>query len=172
MESGTPGVKSTADGWLNRYCRHDREHDDTPFRAVAFGPQLPRILAGSAPSLAIDDLQAFGLRAPEGAARDRLTRAFEQLYAGSATGLLSSSSQEAFEAVQLLQRANPAQYRPANDAEYPRGPLRRSLQQIAPLLKGNPGPQGAVPDGTRGGTPGNQGGSGGEPAARPPPLGQ
>src|SRR3989475_10726212 len=136
MESGTPGVKSTADGWLNRYCRHDREHDDTAFRAVAFGPQLPRILAGSAPSLAIDDLRAFGLRAPEGAARDRLTRAFEQLYAGSATGLLSSSSQEAFEAGQLLQRANPAQYRPANDAEYPRGRLRAAPQPIARALKG------------------------------------
>src|SRR5207302_7857505 len=137
MESGTPGVKATADGWLNRYCRHDREHEDTPFRAVAFGPQLPRILAGSAPSLAIDDLQAFGLRAPQGAARDRLTRAFEQLYAGSATGLLSSSSQEAFEAVQLLKQANPMQYRPENDAEYPRGRLGRSLQQIAQLIKGN-----------------------------------
>src|SRR5438874_8278210 len=88
MESGTPGRKATPDGWLNRYCQHDREHQDTPFRAVAFGPQLPRILAGSAPSLAIDDLQAFGLRAPQPAARDRLTRAFEELYAGSATGLL------------------------------------------------------------------------------------
>jgi uncharacterized protein (DUF1501 family) len=63
MESGTPGVKATADGWLNRYCQHDRAHRDTPFRAVAFGPALPRILAGSAPSLAIADLQAFGLRA-------------------------------------------------------------------------------------------------------------
>src|SRR5881409_1623698 len=146
MESGTPGVKSTSDGWLNRYCRHDREHADTPFRAVAFGPQLPRILAGSAPSLAIDDLQAFGLRAPEGAARDRLTRAFEQLYAGSATGLLSSSSQEAFEAVQLLRQANPAQYRPASDAEYPRGRLGRSLQQIAQLIKGNLGLQVAFAD--------------------------
>src|SRR2546422_5121268 len=41
--------------------------------------------AGSAPSLAIDELQAFGLRAPQPAARDRLTRAFEELYAGSAT---------------------------------------------------------------------------------------
>src|SRR5207302_9207306 len=92
MESGTPGVKATSDGWLNRYCRHDREHQETPFRAVAFGPQLPRILAGSAPSLAIDDLQAFGLRAPQDAVRVRLTRAFEELYAGSATGLLSSSS--------------------------------------------------------------------------------
>src|SRR5213083_3474057 len=131
MESGTPGVKSTADGWLNRYCRHDREHDDTPFRAVAFGPQLPRILAGSAPSLAIDDLQAFGLRAPEGAARDRLTRAFEQLYAGSATGLLSTSSQEAFHAVQMLQQLDPAQYRPANGADYPRGRFGKAMLETA-----------------------------------------
>ncbi len=60
MESGTPGVKATPDGWLNRYCQHDREHQDTPFRAAAFGPRLPRILAGSAPSLAI------GTKAPEG----------------------------------------------------------------------------------------------------------
>src|SRR5881296_3659859 len=52
MESGTPGSKATPDGWLNRYCQHDQEHQDTPFRAVAFGPQLPRILAGTAPSLA------------------------------------------------------------------------------------------------------------------------
>src|SRR2546428_23986 len=36
MESGTPGLKATPDGWLNRYCQHDREHQDTPFRAVAF----------------------------------------------------------------------------------------------------------------------------------------
>src|ERR1041384_323663 len=113
MESGTPRVKATPDGWLNRYCQHDREHQDTPFRAVAFGPELPRILAGTAPSLAIADLQAFGLRAPQPAARDRLTRAFEELYAGSATGLLSTSSQEAFQAVQTLQRAEPTRYQPA-----------------------------------------------------------
>src|SRR5438132_10900341 len=63
MESGTPGVKTTPGGWLNRFCQHDREHANTPFRAVAFGPQLPRILAGSAPSLAIDDLRSFGMGA-------------------------------------------------------------------------------------------------------------
>src|SRR5690349_19951213 len=127
MESGTPGVKATPDGWLNRYCQHDREHQDTPFRAVAFGPQLPRILAGTAPALAIDDLEAFGLRAPQPAARDRLTRAFEELYAGSATGLLSSSSQEAFEAVQTLRRVDPTQYQPADGADYPRGELGQAL---------------------------------------------
>src|SRR5207253_2834581 len=91
-----------------------REHQDTPFRAVAFGPELPRILAGTAPSLAIADLQAFGLRAPQPAARDRLTRAFEELYAGSATGLLSTSSQEAFQAVQTLQRVDPTRYQREN----------------------------------------------------------
>src|SRR6266550_3612854 len=79
------------------------------------------ISAGTAPSLAIDDLQAFGLRAPQPAARDRLTRAFEELYAGSATGLLSTSSREAFDAVQMLKRLDPGQYRPANGADYPRG---------------------------------------------------
>jgi uncharacterized protein (DUF1501 family) len=86
MESGTPGVKSTPDGWLNRYCQHQREHDETPFRAVSFGPELPRILSGSAPSLAIGDLRAFGLRAPNDAIRDRLTRAFERLYETAPTG--------------------------------------------------------------------------------------
>src|SRR5438046_4179007 len=40
MESGTPGVKSTEDGWLNR-CLHGNETDkDSPFRAVALGSSL------------------------------------------------------------------------------------------------------------------------------------
>jgi uncharacterized protein (DUF1501 family) len=172
MESGTPGVKATPDGWLNRYCQHDREHHDTPFRAVAFGPGLPRVLAGTAPSLAIDDLQAFGLRAPPGAARDRLTRAFEELYAGSATGLLSTSSREAFEAVQMLKRVDPAQYQPANGADYPRGRFGKAMLQIAQLIKADVGVQIAFADVTGWDTHVNQGASGGQLAARLGELGQ
>src|SRR5436190_13615782 len=71
MESGTPGVKSTRDGWLNRALAHRSEHRETPFRGVAFGQQLPRALQGSAPTLAVPDLAASGIRAP-GGARDRL----------------------------------------------------------------------------------------------------
>ena len=53
MESGTPGVKSTEDGWLNRACMHCREEPEaSPFRAVALGPALPRTLAGSVPAVA------------------------------------------------------------------------------------------------------------------------
>jgi hypothetical protein len=37
MESGTPGSKSTADGWLNRYLQAKRDqaalHEKHPFRA-------------------------------------------------------------------------------------------------------------------------------------------
>src|SRR5439155_13098475 len=164
--SGTPGLTATPDGWLNRYCQHDREHEDTPFRAVAFGPQLPRILAGSAPSLAIDDLQAFGLRAPQQSGRDRLTRAFEELYAGSATGLLSSSSQEAFEAVQLLKQANPEKYQPGNGADYPRGRFGRAMMQIGQLIKANAGLQAAFTPVSGSHTNATQGPSEGQLAAR------
>ena len=63
MESGTPGVKSTRDGWMNRYL-HAREHESaSPFRAVALAPQLPRTLQGTAPALAIGQLAQFGVRA-------------------------------------------------------------------------------------------------------------
>ncbi len=172
MESGTPGVKATPDGWLNRYCQHDREHADTPFRAVAFGPQLPRILAGSAPSLAIDDLRAFGLRAPQPAGRDRLTRAFEELYAGSATGLLSSSSQEAFQAVQMLKQVDAAQYQPANGAAYPRGRFGKAMLEIAQLIKADIGVQVAFADVTGWDTHVNQGASEGQLATRLSDLGQ
>ena len=171
MESGTPGMKTTGDGWLNRYCSHDREHADTPFRAVAFGTQLPRILAGTAPSLAIDDLQAFGLRVPQEGARDRLTRAFEELYDGSGTGLLASSSREGFEAIQMLKRADPTQYRPAGDVEYPQGRLGRTLLQIAQLIKADVGLEIAFADCSGWDTHVNQGSSQGQLSARLRELG-
>lgn len=171
MESGTPGRRATPDGWLNRYCKHDREHLSTPFRAVAFGPRLPRILAGSAPTLAIPDLQAFGVREP-GATRDRLTGAFEELYAGTATGLLATSSQEAFEAVQILGRANPTQYQPAAGVIYPRGRLGAAMLQIAQLIKANVGLQVAFADVTGWDTHVNQGASEGQLATRLAEFGQ
>ncbi|MGH9704393.1 MAG: DUF1501 domain-containing protein, partial [Candidatus Acidiferrales bacterium] len=53
MESGTPGVKSTDDGWLNRSLREMPEEKSSPFRAVAFGPYLPRSLQGTSAAVAI-----------------------------------------------------------------------------------------------------------------------
>lgn len=171
MESGTPGVKITSDGWLNRYCQHDREHQSSAFRSVAFGPELPRILSGSAPALAIGDLKTFGLKVPQNDAGDRVTRAFEALYQGSSTGLLAASSEEGFEAARQLKAADPAQYQPANGAVYPNGKLGRSLLEIAQLIKADLGLQIAFADATGWDTHVNQGASEGQLSTRFKELG-
>src|SRR4051812_27491867 len=67
MESATPGVKSTADGWLNRYLQSQRAERQTPFRAVALAAQLPRMLQGTAPALAVSRLAQFGVRGGQSA---------------------------------------------------------------------------------------------------------
>ncbi|MEP6590045.1 MAG: DUF1501 domain-containing protein [Gemmatimonadota bacterium] len=171
MESGTPDRKSTPDGWANRYCSHAREHTETPFRAVAFGPQLPRTLAGSAPALAIDDLRTFGMRASRAEGEQRLTRAFESLYEGAATGLVASSSAEGFEAIKMLKAANPTGLAPANGAQYPRGKLGQSMQQIAQLIKADLGMQVAFADVGGWDTHVNQGADQGQLATRLDELG-
>src|SRR5438045_7549231 len=53
MESGTPGLRSTEDGWLNRALGAVPEENASPFRAVAMGPNLPRMLHGAAPAIAL-----------------------------------------------------------------------------------------------------------------------
>ena len=175
METGTPGVKATPDGWLNRALLHARDHAETPFRGVALGQQLPRALRGAAPALAIDNLQTFGIggggRGGNGGGmreevRDRLTAAFEQLYQGSATGIVASSSAEGFEAVKMLKTANPAQYEPANGAVYPRGPLGTAMRQIAQLIKTDLGMEIAFADVSGWDTHVNQGSSEGQLAQR------
>jgi uncharacterized protein (DUF1501 family) len=166
MESGTPDVKSTPDGWVNRYCSHAAEHANTPFRAVAFGPQLPRTMAGSAPSLAIDDLRTFGMRAAQASGEAKLTRAFEELYQGAATGLVASSSAESFEAIKMLKAADPTALPPANGAAYGKNKLAQSLQQIAQLIRADLGVEIAFVDVGGWDTHVNQGSDQGQLAAR------
>jgi uncharacterized protein (DUF1501 family) len=137
MESGTPGVKSTRDGWLNRYL-HNKEHEQaSPFRAVALAPQLPRTLQGTAPALAIGQLNQFGVRA--GMASDMMASGFEAQYAQAADALLRPTGQEAFDAVKMLKDTDPSKYAPENGAEYPRSGFGEALRQVAMLVKSDLG---------------------------------
>lgn len=137
MESATPGVKSTPDGWMNRYL-HAKEHQKaTPFRAVALAQQLPRSLQGTAPALAIGQIGQFGIRA--GRATDTVQASFEAEYAAAAESVLHSTGREAFDAVRMLKNADPARYTPADGAEYPRSPFGDALRQIAQLVKADVG---------------------------------
>jgi uncharacterized protein (DUF1501 family) len=138
MESATPGVKSTPDGWLNRFLQAVPQADATPFRAVAFASTTPRTLLGPAPALCTEDLRGFHLAGKNpGRGVQLLASAFEEMYASDR--LLCGASHETFEAISTLKRIQIGDYQPENGAEYPRGPLGRSLQQIAQLIKSGAG---------------------------------
>jgi uncharacterized protein (DUF1501 family) len=139
MESGTPGRKSTRDGWMNRYLQHRQEHEQksTPFRAVALTQAMPRTLQGNAPALAIGRLGQFGIRA--GRDGDVMAAGFEAQYAQAADALLGSTGREAFDAVRMMQDANPGGYAPANGAEYPASGFGQAMQQIAQIVKADLG---------------------------------
>src|SRR3954468_7601202 len=100
METATPGIKSTQDGWLNRYLHAREHHAATPFRAVALAPQLPRALQGLEPALAIGQIGQFGIRA--GQASDMVQASFEAEYAAAAAGVLHQTGRDAFDAVKML----------------------------------------------------------------------
>jgi uncharacterized protein (DUF1501 family) len=123
MESGTPGVKTTEDGFLSRALAVKKA---TPLRAVALGSALPRILSGSAGAVAMTNIAQFGVRGsvPE----------FESMYG------------EAFEASRILKSADPAKLQPENAAQYPTSPLGNALKQIAQLIKSNVGLEVAFTD--------------------------
>ena len=56
MESGTPGLKSTRDGWMNRTCTRRIMQSDRLPSARSRSRRVCRIAAGHAPALAIGQL--------------------------------------------------------------------------------------------------------------------
>ena len=146
MESGTPGVKSTEDGWLNRalVATGDPEKD-AAFRAVALGTALPRMLSGQAPALAVGNVNDFGV-APRSPQAQPLANTFESMYAASVDAVLHGTAQETFDAVKMLKAADPAKYRPAAGVVYPKGRFGDVLKQTAQLVKANLGVQVAFTD--------------------------
>jgi uncharacterized protein (DUF1501 family) len=145
MESGTPGVKSTEDGWLNR-CLHTSETEkDSPFRAIALGTSLPRILSGSVPAVAIDNVNNFSVGG-RGPVASPVSNTFESMYAQSVDAVLHGTGAETFDAVKMLRSADPAKYTPAPGANYPHGRFGDSLRQVAQLLKANLGVEVAFTD--------------------------
>lgn len=144
MESATPGVKSTRDGWLNRVLQTKTDEKISPFRAVAMANQIPRSLIGRAPTVAMTNLSDFAIKA--GAYTNAVKGGFEGIWQDNAADALGNTGKETFEAVNFLKEANPSQYKPANGAVYPNTPFGRSLLQIAQLVKAGVGLEVAFTD--------------------------
>ncbi len=177
MESGTPGVKSTEDGWLNRALQAEDLQQSlrhrcagtceahTAFRALALGPDVPRTLAGKIPAIAISNVNDFTV-AGRGPAPSPAADAFEAMYTGSGDRIFHAAGDETFEAVKMLRAANPAQYAPAAGANYPNSEFGNNMRQIAQLLKANLGVEAAFTDVSGWDTHQNQGSVNGQLANR------
>ncbi|MFL6229994.1 MAG: DUF1501 domain-containing protein [Pyrinomonadaceae bacterium] len=170
MESGTPGMKSTGDGWLNRYLQARPDKQASPFRAVSMTQNLPRAMQGRAPALAIANLNEFTVRA--GQASQVVQGGFESIYDQAAGDALRGTGKETFEAINFLKKVNPAQYQPENGAQYPRTPFGNALLQIAQLIKAGVGLEVAFTDIGGWDTHVNQGAARGQLAARLTEFGQ
>jgi uncharacterized protein (DUF1501 family) len=135
MESGTPGVKATDDGWLDRALQTIPEEHASPFRAVAMGQNLPRMLRGNAGAIALPDLRQFKV-IPQSAGSGKIVQGgFEAMYSQSVDHALHGTGVETFEAIDMLGKIDMNKYPPENGAQYPTSRLGQNLQQIGVLLK-------------------------------------
>jgi uncharacterized protein (DUF1501 family) len=149
MESGTPGIKATEDGWLNRALQAEDERwreTETPFRAVALTAEMPRTLEGRVRALALNNVRDFHVGGARTPANASFANSFEGLYDESSDTALRGAGREVFEAARMLQATDPARYTPAAGAEYPKGGFGDSMKQIAQLLKADLGVEAAFAD--------------------------
>src|SRR5258705_11689929 len=144
MESATPGLKATTDGWLNRYWQSKPDPDRSLFRAVSMTQLTTRAMQVNAPTLAISSLSDFTIRA--GTSSASVQGGFEAIYDQTVNHVLGGTGKETFEAVNYLKKVNPVQYKPENGAQYPRTPFGNSLLQIAQLIKAGVGLEVAFTD--------------------------
>jgi uncharacterized protein (DUF1501 family) len=147
METGTPGVKITEDGWLNRSLHGAPETvQSSPFRAIALGPSVPRILSGSEPAVAMNNITDFSVGGKNPKASPAAS-AFEAMYDHSSDSVLHGTGAETFDAVKMLKSADPGKYAAAAGANYPaKGRFGEGLRQLAQLIKANLGVQVAFAD--------------------------
>ncbi|HLI85929.1 MAG TPA: DUF1501 domain-containing protein [Bryobacteraceae bacterium] len=138
MESGTPGWKATADGWMNRALPPARIDNPSPLCAVSLGAVLPRALRGPRPALALQNIGDFQIR------NQPQAQALEQLWEETPDPALRATGRETFEAIAMLETIQKTPYQPA--AEYPRGRFGDSLRQIAQLIKADVGVEMAFAD--------------------------
>jgi len=136
MEGGTPGA-AAADGWLNRALQTQPRSAHASFRAVALQPNLPRILFGALPAVAMGSVADFKLRT--GRLSTAASKSFESLYGRAVDVALRNTGGETFEALHLLEDAKLEEMPAQNGADYPNNSLGKRLKDVARLIRADIG---------------------------------
>jgi uncharacterized protein (DUF1501 family) len=130
MESGTPGLRGTRSGWLNRTAEGLAD-PASPLRAVTIAESLPRSLQGDFPAVAIPELSSFVISS--GSVQRRVSR----LYAAAEDERFRTAGHKAVDALRLVAQARESIGR--SRVSYPRSPLGRQLEQVAMLIRADVG---------------------------------
>ncbi len=177
MESGVDSGAGVQDGWLNRMigaCPEDAAKK-TAFQAVSMTATIPRSLQGENDSLAVRDLDTFGLAGDSSVllpGASGSANGFESMYGAAVDTVLHGTARESFDALDLLKKARESGNQTASNANYPQGAFGRNLKQIAQLIKANVGLQVAFAEVDGWDTHANQGNAKGQLATRLNPFAQ
>ncbi len=141
MEFGTPGVSTTADGWLNRYLSTLSEPAST-FQGVGFG-HVQLALQGQKAVVGMNSIDGYDLNAhaeDEDPLRTAITALFNQ------PADIDGASNSILASVDELKAADPGSIEVANGAVYPPSPFGQDMLQVAQLIKSGIGLQVACVD--------------------------
>jgi uncharacterized protein (DUF1501 family) len=155
MERGLAGDTGASSGWLARHLNATAAEGDSPLRAVAVNDTMPESLRGATAATALTSLSDYriaGASAPPTGADNRvhhlhtdrtdaIAETLRGLYSDAQAGpeALRSAGQETLAALEAVKRLDPANYRPAAGANYPKTPLGSGFRQAACLIKGRVG---------------------------------
>lgn len=136
METGTPDVKSTQDGWLNRLLENLGDTQNSSMEAISVSPGIPRILAGKHPITVMSSTRTAGKKSL--LTDKRYSSMFDQLYAGnSAMDTAYQSAQASDKAIQeTLSKSAPEDVKAANGAPSVKG-FAADAKQIGTLMREN-----------------------------------
>jgi uncharacterized protein (DUF1501 family) len=144
MDLGTPGSKSTPDGWLTRYLA---AADGLPAADIApvfgFADTRPMSLLGSTAALTVASPEAFRVDGfhwswndtnPDLAGHQGAHQRLASLWSGG-SGSLVQAGRDTAEALEQMRQMPFDAYQPEGGAVYPGGGLGDQLRSLAQLIK-------------------------------------
>ena len=137
MELGTPGIRSTPNGWITRHLQSTPGQSASPLVPVlAAGNGTPISLLGDTHAISIDNPNAFSFQGNWRYANDQRMM-LRHLYSGSSW--LDSAAIKTLDALDIIENSINSSYTPSIGAVYPPGPFGDALQSVAQVIKSNLG---------------------------------
>ena len=131
IESGTPGIKNTGDGWLNRLLAQLPQ--DRPTQALNVGNTTPRILKGKMPIASLRPGKNSLMSLPVD--RPNFSNAFDRLYSGNTK--LDKAYQEGLKARSIiLEQLNQEMISSSRGAVFP-NQFVDDAAEVAKLIAGD-----------------------------------